>query len=129
LHVCLSVCMSVCLYVCLFGPESIDFVYLLSYTEKTYLHIISYNIVELYCEYMTSPSNGSVIHQSPSSILYNTVDVAGINSTYRVECDEGFLPDTNYSVTCVANITGVDPVWDQPRPECSKFKLDGSYCF
>ncbi|KAF6018602.1 hypothetical protein EB796_023091 [Bugula neritina] len=87
--------------------------------ECNWSNIGNFFCQKLYCEYMTSPSNGSVIHQSPSSILYNTVDVAGINSTYRVECDEGFLPDTNYSVTCVANITGVDPVWNQPRPECN----------
>ena len=43
-----------------------------------------------------------------------------INSSWHLECELGYIPDSNSSIACVFNSTAPEPVWNAISPRCSK---------
>ena len=81
------------------------------------LHVFC--ISEMYCEAVDNPSSGQANCSDPP---YQEIEgVFGVNTTYHVECNDGFLPESNNKVACVLDEPKATPAWNDNTTSCRMY--------
>ena len=84
------------------------------------------SIIEQYCESITVIEKGIIVYDVVHWVNYTDVSLNKnlsfplINSSWHLECELGYIPDSNSSIDCVFNSTTPEPVWNATFPLCSE---------